>query len=179
MNDHIDLHPLKYPLGEFEPPKEVTQNDIERWIQEIQIFPGNLRRTIEKLSEKQLSAPYRPGGWQVRQLVHHVCDSHLNAYIRFKLTLTEDQPTIKPYDQTRWAELPDNDKIPIGDSLDFLELLHKRWVILLKALQPEDFERQLNHPESGVHSLKRYLGLYAWHGNHHLAHITGALQRSP
>ena len=179
MKDNSDLYSLRYPIGEFESPEEVTKYDIEHWINEIELFPEKLRNTVEKLTEAQLSTPYRPGGWKVSQLVHHLCDSHLNGYIRFKLALTEDRPTIKPYDQARWAELPDYQQFPVTDSLNFLELMHHRWVSLLKSMHPQDFERLLNHPESGVHSLKRYLGLYAWHGNHHLAHITGSLQRSP
>jgi hypothetical protein len=141
-------------------------------IKDIEIFPSELRSTIQTMSENELNTPYRAGGWRIRQVVHHLGDSHLNGYIRFKLALTENLPTIKPYDQTRWAELQDSEKFPVEDSLRFLELLHQRWIILLKSMRREEFDLQLNHPESGVLSLKIYLGAYAWHGNHHLSHIT-------
>ncbi|UCF64086.1 MAG: putative metal-dependent hydrolase [bacterium] len=177
MGNHIELYSLKYPIGEFKAPEEVTKNDIGTWTKIIESLPGKLRKVVQNMTPVQWSTPYRPGGWQVRQLVHHLCDSHLNAYIRFKLALTEDQPTIKVYDQARWAELPDNEQIPVEDSLDFLELLHKRWVILLKSMSPHDFDRQLNHPESGVHPLKIFVGLYAWHCEHHLAHVTSLIKR--
>lgn len=177
MRNHNDLYRLKYPLGEYDYSRAVSADDIAQWINEIEILPAKLKNVIQTLTEAQLNTPYRPEGWKVRQVVHHLCDSHLNGYIRFKMALTEDKPTIKPYDEAKWAALQDYDQLEVGDSLQFLELLHKRWVILLKSMKKSDFERELNHPESGILSLKTYLGAYAWHGNHHLAHITGALQR--
>jgi hypothetical protein len=169
---------LKYPIGEYDYQQEVKPADIREWINQIDAFPREMRQAVSGLSKDRLDLSYRPGGWNIRQLVQHVCDSHLNGYIRFKLALTEDLPTIKPYDQEKWAELADYDRLPVNDSLEFLELLHKRWVVLLHSMSTSDFERELNHPESGVLSLKTYLGAYAWHCRHHLAHITGALQRS-
>lgn len=179
MKDNNDLYTLRYPIGEYDYSRTVNQNDIIQWINEIEILPVKLRNMIQTMTKEQLDTPYRPGGWKVRQVVHHVCDSHLNGYIRFKLALTEDKPTIKPYDEAKWAALKEYDHLKVEDSLNILDLLHKRWVILLKSMQESDFERELDHPESGILSLKIYLGAYAWHGNHHLAHITGALQRSP
>ena len=178
MNNKNNLYSLKYPIGEYDYAREVTNGDIQHWINEIEILPAKLQNIIQSLTEVQLDTPYRPGGWKVRQVVHHICDSHLNGYIRFKLTLTEDRPTIKPYNEEAWAELADYSELLVKDSLDFLDRLHSRWIILLKSMQESDFERELNHPESGVLSLKIYLGAYAWHGNHHLAHITSLIQRN-
>jgi len=177
MKNNNDLYTLRYPIGEYDYSRKVTQNDIIQWINEIEILPAKLRNIIQRMTEEQLDTPYRSGGWKVRQVVHHVCDSHLNGYIRFKLALTEDRPTIKPYSEQTWAELADYSELSVKDSLDFLDLLHKRWVILLKSMQESDFERELDHPESGILSLKIYLGAYAWHGNHHLAHITSLIGR--
>ncbi len=140
-------------------------------------MPAKLRNIIQTMSDEQLNMPYRPGGWKVRQLVHHLGDSHLNGYVRFKLALTEEKPTIKPYDEAKWAALTEYIHLDINDSLNFLENLHKRWVILLKSMNVEEFGRELNHPESGILTLKTYLGAYAWHGNHHLAHITSLMER--
>ena len=171
------LYKFKYPIGEFNFSGKVASDDLENWIREVDQFPHNLSSTSRKLKPKQLDTPYRPGGWTVRQLIHHIADSHLNAYVRFKLALTEDTPTIKPYDQSKWAELKDSEQFAVSDSLTFIALLHKRWVILLKSMSSSDFERELNHPESGVHSLKVFLGLYAWHGKHHLSHIVNLIKR--
>jgi uncharacterized damage-inducible protein DinB len=140
--------------------------------------PDDLRRAVQPLSAEQLDTPYRPGGWTVRQVVHHVPDSHLNAYIRFKLALTEDAPTIKPYDEARWAELSDSRDTPIDTSLTLLTSLHERWVRLLRAMKPADFARQVNHPEwSAPAPLDVFLALYAWHGPHHVGHITSLRTR--
>jgi hypothetical protein len=176
--ENKNIYDLKYPIGEYDYQQEVKPANIREWITQIKAFPGQMRETVSALSEDQLNLSYRPGGWSIHQLVHHVCDSHLNGYIRFKLALTENLPTIKPYDQEKWAQLPDYHQLSVKDSLDFLELLHKRWVVLLHSMNETDFNRQLNHPESGILSLKTYLGAYAWHCRHHLAHITGALQKS-
>jgi uncharacterized damage-inducible protein DinB len=165
------LMDLRYPIGPFVPPERVTPGARAEAIDAIAAVPGSLRAAVESLSEDQLNTPYRPGGWTVRQVVHHVPDSHLNAFIRIKLALTEDEPTIKPYDQAAWAQLPDAFG-PIEHSLDLLDGLHRRWVHLLGQLSPGDFGRQLNHPESGVLTVDHVVALYAWHGRHHVAHVT-------
>ena len=140
--------------------------------------PDDLRRAVQRLSAEQLDTPYRPGGWTVRQVAHHVPDSHLNAYARFKLALTEDMPTIKPYDEARWAELADSRETPIETSLTLLESLHDRWVRLLRAMKPAEYARQINHPEwASPMSLDVVLALYAWHGPHHVAHVTSLRSR--
>jgi hypothetical protein len=127
---------------------------------------------VRGLSDERLSTPYRPGGWTVRQLAHHVPDSHLNAYVRLKLALTEDTPTIKPYDEGSWAKLPDSDVVPVETSLVLLEAVHARWVALLRSMRDEEFNRRYTHPETGNHDLNYLVGMYAWHGAHHTAHIT-------
>jgi len=132
---------------------------------------------VAGLSEPQLDTPYRPGGWTVRQVVHHVPDSHINSYVRFRLALTENEPTVKPYDESRWAELADSRTAHIETSLALLESLHERWVLLLRSLSPADFRRQFRHPELGAVSLEKNLALYAWHGRHHVAHITSLRER--
>jgi len=162
----------RYPVGKFVWPQEVTADDRRRMIAEIAEAPAKLRAAVAGRTDGQLDTPYRDGGWTVRQVVHHLPDSHLNAYIRFKLALTEQEPTIKPYEQQLWAELPDSKTAPIDMSLDLLESLHRRWVLMLRAMTPADFARTLRHPELGVVRLDRYLASYAWHGRHHVAHIT-------
>jgi len=132
---------------------------------------------VKNLNDKQLDTPYREGGWTVRQVVHHIGDSHLNSYVRLKLALTEEQPTIKPYEQQLWAELADYKLFPVQDSLKFIELLHRRWVILLKSMDNDQLERTFLHPESGVIVLKKNIGVYAWHGRHHLAQIKALIER--
>jgi len=154
-----------------------TDEDIGRAIAEIAQAPAKLRAAVEGLSPEQLDTPYRPGGWTVRQVVHHVPDSHLNSYCRFKLALTEDEPTIKAYHEDRWAELDDSRSAPIEVSLAMLESLHKRWVLLMKSLAPADFARTFRHPEIGLVSLAKNVCLYAWHGRHHAAHITSLRER--
>jgi uncharacterized damage-inducible protein DinB len=140
-------------------------------------LPQRFRNAVSGLSDIQLSTPYREGGWTVRQLIHHLPDSHLNAYIRCKLALTEDSPTIKPYDQEAWANLADSALTPPEVSLSLLEAVHTRWVTLLRALTPDDFQRKFNHPETGVQSVDSTVAFYAWHGNHHLGHITALRER--
>jgi hypothetical protein len=169
---------LQYPVGRFEWPGEISADDRRRFIDEIEQAPKNLRAAVTGLTGQQLDTPYRPGGWTVRQVVHHVPDSHLNSYMRFRLALTEDEPTIKPYDQSRWAELIDSRTAPVETSLVLLEALHQRWVMLLRSLSAADFARQFRHPELGVVSLDKNLALYAWHGRHHVAHITSLRDRS-
>ncbi len=146
-------------------------------IDQIAAAPVRMREAIARLSPAQLDTPYREGGWTVRQVVHHVPDSHLNSYIRFKLALTEDVPTIKPYDEARWAELSDTHSTPIKTSLAMLDALHDRWVRLLRSMSETDFQRQLRHPELGTMTLDTLLALYSWHGRHHVAHITSLRQR--
>ena len=170
---------LRYPVGKFSRPTQ-TLNGAERarMIDEIAAAPAALRAALRGLDDRKIDTPYRPGGWTVRQVVHHLPDSHLNAYCRFKLALTEDVPTIKPYDENRWAEMPDGQSALVDESLALLEALHARWVFLLRAMKPGDFERKLNHPEwEAPLSLDHMLALYSWHGRHHVAHVTSLRQR--
>lgn len=163
----------RYPIGPFKFSGEVDPGRRDGWIAEIAVAPDRLRSAVAGLSDGQLDTPYRPGGWTVRQVVHHLPDSHLNAYTRMKLALTEDEPTIKPYDEARWAELPDARSAPVEPSLALLVFLHQRWVLLLRGLTPADFQRHFRHPEHGrTFGLDEALALYAWHGRHHVAHIT-------
>ena len=168
---------LRYPIGAFVPPDTLTPKQVNTWIDEIAALPRALRRAVAPLTENQLDTPYRPGGWTVRQVVHHVPDSHLNSLIRFKWALTEDRPTIKAYDEKGWAELPDYTAVPIAHSLDLLETLHVRWVGLLRSLSRTQLQREFVHPESGPVSLAETVGAYAWHGRHHLAHIERLIER--
>jgi hypothetical protein len=169
---------LRYPIGQFRYEAEPDQHRREQWIEEIAATPANLRAVVAGLSSHQLDTPYRDGGWTVRQVVHHLPDSHLNAYTRIKLALTEDVPVIKPYEEARWAELPDGRAAPIELSLNLLESLHHRWVLLLRQLTPADFRRRFMHPEHGRPiELQETLALYAWHGRHHVAHIASLRRR--
>ena len=168
---------LRYPVGRFDIKAVINGDDRPRLIDQIAEAPARLRDAIKGLSPDQLDTPYRDGGWTVRQVVHHVPDSHLNSYIRFKLALTEDEPTIKPYQEDRWAELYDSQSAPLEPSLALLESLHERWVILLRSLTDKDFTRTFRHPELGTVSLNQSIGLYAWHGRHHVAHITSLRER--
>jgi len=140
-------------------------------------LPARMRQAIAGLNDNQLNTPYREGGWTVKQVVHHVPDSHLNAYIRFKWAITEENPTIKPYDETAWAALKDSELTPVGISLGLLESLHARWSVLLQSMKAEDFQRKFVHPQSGPHEVDWLLSLYSWHGNHHVAHITSLRER--
>jgi hypothetical protein len=167
----------RYPVGPFSPDRHPTPGSRARHIEEIAALPGHLRLAVAGLSNRQLETPYRDGGWRVKQLVHHVPDSHMNAYIRFKLALTEDTPTIKPYNEDAWTQLQDSEQTPIEVSLALLEAVHTRWVNLLKSLKAEDFARKLNHPESGTLDLDHMLAMYSWHGRHHTAHITSLRAR--
>jgi DinB family protein len=167
----------RYPIGRFVPDPNPTPETRAGHIEAISSLPPRMRRAVAGLTDQQLNVPYRDGGWTVRQVVHHVPDSHLNAYIRFKLALTEDNPTIKPYDETAWAQLKDSEITPVEVSLTLLETLHARWTVLLRSLKAGDFPRAFVHPESGSHNVDWLLGLYSWHGNHHLAHITSLRQR--
>lgn len=162
----------RFPVGKFAPPESVTPADRERFLREIEETPERMRAAVSGLTEAQLETPYRDGGWTVRQVVHHVPDSHLNSYMRFRLALTEDEPTIRTYHEDRWAELPDARTAPVEVSLSLLESLHRRWALLLRSLTPEQWTLQFRHPELGVLRLDRNLALYAWHGRHHVAHVT-------
>lgn len=172
---HLDL---QYPIGKFERAKDSADAQRGAFIDTIAAAPASLAAAVAGLTPAQLDTTYRPGGWTIRQVVHHLPDSHINAYVRFKLALTEDVPTIKPYDEARWAELPDVKSTPVEISLALLENLHQRWVVLLRALAPEDWARQFKHPDLGPLTLDTTLQLYAWHGRHHVAHITGVRSRS-
>ena len=170
---------LRYPVGKFVRPKSLTPAERKAAIRAVADAPGLLRAAVKGLTDAQLDTPYRPGGWTVRQVVHHVPDSHMNAYVRFKLALTEDVPTIKPYDEAKWAELEDGRSKLVEDSLALVEALHSRWVFLLERLKPSDFDRTVNHPEwDKPMSLDHLLALYAWHGAHHTAQITSLRERS-
>jgi len=174
---------LQYPVGKFTWDRSgegllATEAERQQWIAGIAETPARLRAAISGLTEAQLDTPYRPGGWTVRQVAHHLPDSHMNAYVRFRLALTEDEPTIKPYSEGLWAQLSDARTAPAKISLTLLDTLHQRWVMLLRSLKPEDFSRALKHPELGRVTLEKYLAMYAWHGKHHVAHITSLRQRS-
>lgn len=169
---------LRYPIGKFHFEGSVGEEQKNKLIDDIAQAPENLRAAVKDLSPLQLDTPYRDGGWTVRQLVHHVPDSHVNAYVRYKLALTEDEPTIKPYAEDRWAVLADTQATPVEVSLALLVSLHDRWVRLLRSLQPQDWKRSFRHPELGQVSLEKNLALYAWHGRHHVAHITSLRERN-
>jgi len=161
---------LQYPIGRFSFPESTTAEQRQEWICEIARTPEELRAAVADLSKEQLDTPYRPGGWTIRPVAHHVPDSHMNAFVRFKLALTEDQPIIKSYDEARWAALADA-ALPVEPSLDLLEALHLRWVRILESMSERDYQRTFAHPESGIWRLDQYLAQYAWHGRHHVAHI--------
>ena len=167
---------LRYPIGKFQSVQKLTEAERRQSIDAIAEAPARLRAAVAGLDDKQLDTPYRPGGWTVRQVTHHVPDSHMNAFIRLKLALTEDEPTIKPYDEARWALLADA-KEPIEASLALLDNLHQRWVPLWRSLAPADWARKLNHPEMGVMTLDNLAAIYAWHGRQHVAHITALRER--
>lgn len=170
---------LRYPIGEFHLDGAITPERRTGWIGEIADLPVKFRHAVTGLTDAQLDTPYRPGGWTVRQVVHHVPDSHVNAYVRFKLALTEDNPTIKPYAEAKWAELPDSKSAPIGVSLVLLDAVHRRWVSLLRALAEADWKRTYFHPEQKQSlKLEAVLAMYAWHGHHHLAQVTALAERS-
>lgn len=168
----------RYPIGTFQAPATIDAEMRRDHLERIESLPLDLRNAVVGLDDAQLDTPYREGGWTLRQVVHHVADSHMNAFTRHKLALTEETPTIRPYDQTRWAELPDARTAPIGMSLAMLDAIHARWTHMLRALAPEHFERRFHHPEMGkTISLDVNLALYAWHGAHHVAHINRLRER--
>lgn len=173
-----DLDLLRYPIGKFQKPESFDNAAVSKWITTIEQLPGQLKATLSSFTDEQLDTPYRPGGWTVRQLVHHIADSHLNSYIRFKWTLTEDSPTIKAYNEKKWAELPEAKSAPIDISLHLLEALHVRWVLMLKNLSESDLNLYFVHPQTGNElTLATTLALYAWHSEHHLKHITNLKER--
>src|SRR5215831_6066570 len=167
----------RYPIGEFSFGGTLTEQQKAEHLDRIEQAPTQLRAAVRGLSDRQLDTPYREGGWTVRQVVHHVPESHMNAYIRFKLALTEDEPTIKPYMEDRWAQLDDIRSTPPEVSLALLDNLHNRWVRVLRAIKPEEWKRTFRHPELGIVPLEKNLALYSWHGQHHVAHITELRKR--
>lgn len=173
----IDIELLKYPIGRFQIPNQFTESDLAEAIEEIKSLPKFLESTVKSMSEEQLDTPYRPGGWTVRQVVHHCADSHINAYTRFKLALTEENPTIKPYNEAAWAELADN-KLPIEISIGILKNIHFKWGVILDHMSSADFSKTYFHPES-QHSapMSEIALMYSWHGRHHLAHIQALMIR--
>ena len=173
---NMDIEHLRYPTGKYIFPQVVNQAQINAWVDTIEAFPARIRNLVESLSNQRLEARYREGGWTIRQVVHHVADSHLNSYIRFKWTLTEDRPTIKTYDQEAWGKRPDAVQGDVAMSLKLLEGLHERWVYVLRGLTEEERSRKFFHPEKQMElDLNWLIGLYAWHCNHHAAHIELAL----
>jgi hypothetical protein len=165
---------LRFPIGRFVVPTTITAADRARYIEEIAAAPAALRAAVKGMNEEKLNTPYRPGGWTIRQVVHHVPDSHLNAYIRMKLALTEDEPRIVPYEEDLWAKLPDVNDVPIETSLVLLESVQERWVAVMRSMTDAQWQRAYVHPELGRYPLDRQAALYAWHGKHHVAHITRA-----
>jgi len=168
---------LSYPIGKYEHKASLSPAERENAIAQIAATPKHLRDAVAGLSHQQFDTPYRPGGWTVRQVVHHVPDSHMNSYVRFKLALTENEPTIRPYDEALWANLRDSRDTPVEVSLTLLEALHHRWDVLLRSLRSGDFARLLRHPQQGTMTLDDMVGSYAWHGRHHVAHITSLRDR--
>jgi uncharacterized damage-inducible protein DinB len=168
---------LRYPVGKFNKTFEPTPELRQEFIKTIADLPSSIAKAIDGLTDEQLDTPYRPEGWTVRQTVHHIADSHLNSFCRFKLALTEDVPTIRPYHEDRWAELSDSD-MPVETSVKIIDGLHARWAALLNSMSDADFQKKLNHPESGEWTLDKMLGLYAWHSRHHTAHITSLRNRN-
>ena len=167
----------RYPIGKFSFEGTLTTDQKKQYLNDIEQTPARLRAAVRGLSDQQLNTPYREGGWTVRQLTHHVPDSHMNAYIRFKLALTEDEPTIRPYMEDRWAELPESKQAPIDVSLALLDSLHQRWMLMLRELTDAQWKRTYRHPELGPMSLEKTLALYSWHGRHHVAHVTSLREK--
>jgi uncharacterized damage-inducible protein DinB len=171
------MEELKYPIGRFKAPASISAADRARLIDEVVACPGQLRQAVKGLSDAQLDTPYRPEGWTLRQVVHHVPDSHMNCYIRFMLAATEDNPTIRVYEEQLWAELPEAKSGPIEMSQVLLDAVHVRWVARLRNMKDADFARAFVHPQLGVMPLDKALALYAWHGKHHIAHVTSLRNR--
>lgn len=168
---------LRYPVGKFRFPDEISREELAGFIDQIAAAPARMRAAVAGLNHAQLDTPYRRDGWTIRQVVHHVPDSHMNSYVRFRLALTEDDPVIKPYEEARWAELADARAMEIEPSLVLLESLHARWVPLLRSLRQSEWKRCFRHPELGPVRLEQNAALYAWHGRHHVRHITALRER--
>lgn len=169
---------LRFPIGKFAPPSAVDPEMRAKYIETIEKLPPNIKDAVEGLNDEQLDTPYRPEGWTIRQVVHHVADSHLNSFCRFKLGLSENAPTIKTYDEASWAEMADTKNAPVELSLSIIDGLHARWVRLLKSMSDDDFAKKINHPERGAMVLGELLALYDWHSRHHTAHITKLRERN-
>jgi uncharacterized damage-inducible protein DinB len=167
----------RYPIGKFSYSGSLDHSQKQKCLDDIEQTPARFSAAVRGLSDSQLDTPYRDGGWTVRQVAHHIPESHMNAYIRFKLALTEDDPTIKPYMEDRWAELPDARRDPIAPSLALLDSLHQRWVSVLKNMTDAEWKRTFRHPDLGSMPLEKSLALYAWHGRHHVAHVTSLRQK--
>jgi hypothetical protein len=162
---------LRYPIGKFEAKESYSTEELKACINRIETLPSRIEALVQRLSSKQLDTTYRDGGWTARQVIHHISDSHSNAYIRFKWTLTEETPLIKAYNEKAWAETPETKSDP-GISINLLKALHAKWIILLKQIPPQDLQKQFIHPETNKHvRLERLIALYAWHGDHHLGHL--------
>ncbi len=174
----MTLEELQYPIGKAKIPENITKRDLEHWISDIERFPHELEFLVRDLSDSQLETPYREGGWTIRQVIHHSYDSHHNSYTRFKWTLTEEKPVIKAYFEERWAELHDSKSGPILLTIDALKALHAKWVYFLKGLSNKDLEKTFIHPDGNeAVSLKENIGIYAWHCQHHYAHIEQLMKR--
>jgi hypothetical protein len=174
-----NLEDLKYPIGKFSKPETISDEEIKSWVTDIEQFPNRLNKLVPYLSASELNYRYRPDGWTIKQVVHHCADSHMNSFIRFKLCLTEELPTIKPFNDSKWAELPDATEADLSTSLKIIEGLHARWTLLLKSLDVSDLSKQYIHPDKAQPlSLSDSIALYAWHCNHHLAHIKQALENN-
>lgn len=167
----------RFPVGEFKKPDRLSEAERVAAIAKIEAMPATLRAAVDGMSDARLDGTYREGSWTLRQVVHHLADSHVNSYTRFRLALTEDHPTIKPYDEGKWAELEDARGMPVEVSLKLLEALHERWVRLLRSLKPADFSRTIDHPENGTMTIDQLLAMYAWHGEHHVSHVRLARKR--
>jgi uncharacterized damage-inducible protein DinB len=167
----------RYPIGKFSYSGPLSPEQKQQYLTDIAQTPGRLRAVVRELSDQQLDTPYRDGGWTPRQVVHHVADSHMNSYIRFKLALTEEDPIIKPYLEDRWAELPEAKHAPIEVSLALIDSLHQRWMLMLSELTDEDWKRAFRHPAMGPMSLEKSLALYSWHGRHHVAHVSSLREK--
>lgn len=175
----MDIETLKFPIGKFTPPEQISMGQLQSWSREIQQLPQKLESLVSGMSDEELNTPYRPGGWTVKQVVHHLADSHANAYIRFHLALTESNPVIKPYKEALWAELPYLQELSYEVSLQLLSAIHQRWFALLSSLKAMDFDCTYTHPEyQRVYTLALATGSYAWHGAHHLAHIQKLVDRN-
>lgn len=173
----MELDSIRYPIGRAQRPEKMTPELRAEFIAAVEAVPGALRQAVAGLTEQQLDTPYREGGWTVRQVVHHLADAQVNAYVRFRLGMTEENPPIKPFDENTWAELPDAKTAPVEASLKLVEATHDRWARLMRSLPPEAFGRTVQHPVNGPMTLDAILAIYSWHGRHHTAHIAGLRER--